>query len=265
MRAEWYVVTYISDPFKAEPRNVGVVVIADGVNAVRFAGERNGQFDGRRVKGMVSSPEAFKSWIGYLRHHAEGGTFERVLASLRRRQFDNYIIERRGALLEVEKPADVDKAASDLFARLVSMPSSTGANLDDKVHRLLFEQIPVPAGKSIEQDVTYPVRLEGVERLVHFDFRYANGKTTLLDKVSLLGPDRTVDTRINDLLFRIEHVRNDSLRDFITLYDGTQLESGDGAQRQLRMIERYSHTVNVNSDTAVREVSEGLNIPALPY
>jgi hypothetical protein len=265
MRASWYLLKYSSDVFRAEPRNIGVIVVGDEANAVRFAGERDGQFDGRRVKGMVSSPDAFRAWIGYLRHHVEGGTFDRVLQSLKRRAFDNYLVEYRGEILEISGSRDVDRAASDLFSRLVSVPNSPGENLDDKVNRLLFEQVRVPDGNSIEQDVSYSVRLqEGAERLVRFDFRYRNGKTTLLDKVSFAGPDRSVDARVNDLLFRIEHVRSDSLRDFVTLYDEVQLEANDNAERQLRTIEKYSHMVNVNSVDAVQEVSDSLNILALP-
>lgn len=265
MSYRWYLVKYMQDPFRAEPRNIGVVVVGEDEAGARFIGEVDGRFDGRKVKGVVSSAEVLRSWINYLRTHLQKGTFEKVLTSLSRRSLDNYVIEPRGTLLEIGTPEDLIHAVDTLFVELVSVPmSSNGAALEEKVDRILFRQLKPPKGHEIEKDVSYQIPLkDGGRREVHFDYRYTNGNVTLLDKVSLLGPERAVEQRINDLLFRIEHVYSEAAASFITFYDSAQLELSRRADRQIMAIEKYSHIVDANAENAAVLVGEQLDVPAM--
>lgn len=265
MSANWYLVRYRSDIFKNEPKNIGVVVVADDQSgAARFIGEReDGQFDGRSVKNVVASTEALKSWIQFIRYHIDHGIFDEAIHSLSRRTLDNYVIERRGVLTELGSSKNVSEAAHVLFNDLVTVPKSlAGTRLEDAVRHLLLDQLKVPKDRQIEQNISYEVTIRGEKRALHFDYRYINGKTTLMDKVSLLGQDRAVERQVNDLLFRLEHVRPE-VQNAITFYDADVLESSPKLGSHLRLIERFSHTLNIRSKTALNDVQTELGIPML--
>ena len=53
MTATYWIAKYVEDPFRNEPRNVGVIVLKNGVSVGKFFGERdNGTLDQRKLKAM---------------------------------------------------------------------------------------------------------------------------------------------------------------------------------------------------------------------
>ncbi|MCA1604536.1 MAG: hypothetical protein LC775_03435, partial [Acidobacteria bacterium] len=263
MGTEWYLVKYISDIFRDEPRNVGVILYGDHGGSAQFIGETDvGTFDGRRAKGVVSSADTLKEWISYLRHHMEVGSFHEAIDALRRRSLDNYRIERRGSLLvEPSSDDDLDRVTRELFNELVTnelvtTAGSSSPDLTEVVNDILFNRITVPPGRSIEKDVEYEVDLRGALVKMHFDYRYVNGFTTLMERVSLAGADLANARRVNDLLFRIDNVREQDIRSFLTLYDFGKLGCTSSAEKHLNLLEKYTFVVYARADDAATQVSE---------
>lgn len=264
MQAKWYLVKYMSDPFKAEPKNVGVVVRGEDASAARFAGEQDGEFDGRRAKGVVASPDVLRSWIKYLRRHLERNTFDEALSVLNSRSLDNYFVEPRGVLLNLSEEKDIPSAVDALYADLVSYyREPVEASLDAKVDDILFRRLVVPAEHAIERDVVYDVVVRGGGvRTIDFDYRYIDGETVLMDKLSLLGAEAIIEQRINDLMFRIEHAYNAYSNNFLTMVDTSQATSRKTEDR-IRVVEKYSDIVDVRDSAAANLVGQKLTLPVL--
>jgi hypothetical protein len=265
MTTSWYVVKYVPDVFRNEPRNVGVVVTREGRGEARFIAEDGGRIDGRRVQGAVSSVKAFKAWVEFLRYHLEAGTFESQLDKLSLRSRANYYVEKRGVLLDEVPDERLHELVENLFRDVVrDQRDKQPASLDELANRLLFKQLALPPGKKIEKGVRYRIDIRGVTRELNFDYRYDNGKTTILEKISLADKDPNIGARVNDLLYRIEHVmESKQVTNFVALYDMGAGTPEGRADQHLRAIERYSYTVNMRKHDAAEEVGEQLGVPAL--
>ncbi|WP_157855146.1 hypothetical protein [Kitasatospora purpeofusca] len=267
MAANWYLVKYVPDPFRNEPRNIGVVVESSGYGVARFIGQHQDGLDGRKVRGIVRSPKMLRAWLEYLEYHLDSGTFhESVLKSVGR-PGQSYQIEPRGSLLASTEETNLRIVAEELFHELVGEPAPSGVkSIDDLANDLLFRKLRVPANHKIERDVTYTVLLQGEPRELDFDYRYQNGRTNLLDKITLSSQDRLARQKVNDLLFRIEHARQDAKIEnpaFVTLYDLGKSERSNSIESHLRAIERFSHTVNIRDQHAAEDVAETLGVPLL--
>src|SRR5512140_1749356 len=66
----YLVAKYVPDPFRMEPRNIGVVVWADGQIAARFLGENGSEASRIRLPNRlhVSDRRQYEKWIRYWRH-----------------------------------------------------------------------------------------------------------------------------------------------------------------------------------------------------
>lgn len=264
MRANWYLVKYVRDTFRNEPVNIGVIVTLDRRGVARFVGELAGQLDGRKVRSIVASPDTLRAWAEYIRYHLDEGTFEEQLAALAARSSDNYRIERRGTLLEPLTSEQLPEVTAALFKDLVrEEPEEQSPTLDDLTTQLLFGRLRFPSDRRIEKDVRYRVNLRGTPREFSFDYRYVNGQTSLLEKISLADKEKSVETRVNDLLFRMEHVASQGVRNFISLFDVGPNGSIDRVEHHLRVIEKFSYAVNVRSADAAEEVGDQLGVPLL--
>ena len=265
MSASWYLVQYVSDIFRNEPRNVGVIVKSEAIGAARFIAEHDGKIDGRRLGSRVASLKAFKAWVEYIRYHLEAGTFDEQLERLTARSLDNYRIERRGVLLEAVDTTNVQQLVDDLFRDVVKDDAEEfPATLDDLANRVLFEKLCLPPGHEIQRNVTYAVDVKGVQRELDFDYRYINGNTTILEKVSLADQERRISARVNDLLFRMEHVLDaDIPASFVALYDVGFGKTADAVEHHLAAMEKFSHTVNVREESAAERIGGLLEVPAV--
>ncbi|MFJ4963008.1 hypothetical protein ACIP6P_11260 [Streptomyces sp. NPDC088729] len=267
MTANWYLVKYVPDPFRDEPKNIGVVVESEGRGVMRFVGQRNGGFDGRRVRGVVRSPRTLKAWIEYVEYHLSSGTFMEQVQRLSSRSGQNYRIDFRGTIGQSGSATEMKAIADDLFTELIGDPGPPGTqSIDDLANELLFHRLRFPADRHVERDVSYRVRLRGEPHELGFDYRYESDRTTLLDKISLSAPEKTLRKSVHDLMFRIEHIRDyKEVRhpSFVTLYDLGKSRMSDQAEGHLRVIERYSHTVDVRSEGAAEDVADKLGVPLL--
>lgn len=81
MSASYWIAKYIDDPFRNEPRNVGVIVEANGVTAARFFGEReeDGVFDARKIKSKFLYPNVYSQWRDFWRDRIKARDMDSIL------------------------------------------------------------------------------------------------------------------------------------------------------------------------------------------
>jgi len=67
MSASYWIAKYVEDPFRNEPRNIGVIVSLDGILDARFLGERDdGTVDARKLRGFTY-PAVYSQWREFWR------------------------------------------------------------------------------------------------------------------------------------------------------------------------------------------------------
>lgn len=181
-KAEWLVAKYMPDLRRREPKNVGVVLRMGDSYLSRFLGEQDGgQIDGRHVHGLVNSVQNYKAWVSYWQQAASG---KDLSAFTDRRADDSYFLEYAGERLvggEYTAPEDM---LDYLYSALVEeMPPPETLNV-----RQLSERVLDRAG--IRNRVTEKYRLPiSVTDSALFDYKYENGATHLMKRVTLTYDD----------------------------------------------------------------------------
>lgn len=117
--AEYLRVQYVPDLFRAEARNVGVIVKRDNEIAARFLGEHEpgGGLDGRTLRGF-NAPNAYSEWVKYWRRviaeKQEGSLLELIGTS-----GAHYRVIGGGEISDIGEDATAD-VLNYLYSRLVS-------------------------------------------------------------------------------------------------------------------------------------------------
>lgn len=71
MSGQYWVVQHVSDLFRNEPRNVGVIVRCEGTTLARFYGEdADHRIDGGRIEGLPY-PDVYRQWVVFWRAHLD--------------------------------------------------------------------------------------------------------------------------------------------------------------------------------------------------
>lgn len=89
-KAEYIIAQYMADPFRKEPRNIGVIVVKGDDRAARFVGETKGTttIDGRAIRSMPH-PSIYRRWVRFWRSELESSEPD-VLGRLTAPNGDNY-------------------------------------------------------------------------------------------------------------------------------------------------------------------------------
>lgn len=127
MTARWFVVKYIPDLYRREPRNVGVVLVEGELVHVRLLGldPVSGQLDTASVSSVIPETRTYRAWVEYIVHHAKAGTWPRLLESLSRRPLSNFSVEEGGTwCLAYDDPQEL---VTELYGSLVDDPNKTKA------------------------------------------------------------------------------------------------------------------------------------------
>ena len=138
-RATYLIAKYVSDLFRNEPVNIGVIAWCEGATAFRFlCANAEGQVDGRILRGKIEtlSLDAYKQWVSAWvkmlsrdkinfigKPEIVTKTSARFLDALESTGKGNYILERGGELLEDVSPDKLQSVADYLFTRLVDEDS----------------------------------------------------------------------------------------------------------------------------------------------
>ncbi|UCM89344.1 hypothetical protein [Streptomyces marincola] len=261
MNGSWFLVKYVDDVFRNEPVNVGVVVTADRGVGSHFLGQRpDGSINGQRIGKRVSGIDTYRAWVRFIRKEAARGNLDARVESLSKRVGESYLIERRGPILDAEIEKTPQALADELFTALVSLDVPQAQPLVALAEDT-FKQLAFPPGHGIDRNVDYQVKVRDVPQLLTFDYRYAAGRTTLMDRVSLSRPGKRLVQSVNDLLYRIEAVEKQrGIGNFVALYSGA--DCPPQAERQLELLNKFAHTVDLSAARAKDDISQIIGVPA---
>lgn len=276
MSAPWYVVKYMPDLYRREPRNIGVVLLHDDHGYGRFLGQdpASGELDTRRVAQTIPATKTYAAWVDFFTHHLTVGTWTKARESLARRSLDNFLVEEGGTWeLDYDDPRLL---LDELYGSLVDDLAASTGDRDSAgspsimgLIRRVFQEAGI--AKRVVSSPIFHVPVQGlrepIEKMMKFDYKFANGHVTLMERMSL-APGRDTDNqqRINDFLYRAEHVseQHPEIENFIALYHVTGRPAGEGhdeVEEELRQLEAYADTLDVsNVPAAATGLRENLSL-----
>lgn len=257
MTTTWLVAKYMEDQRRRETFNVGVVLLTDSHRTYRFLGQRvDGSIDGRSVR-WAGSAANFQAWVKYWRHQLESGAD--IDALLGRHPDDSYFLEFGGERLLGASDLDPDLFADYLFGVLVERTVPQGIGVEQLSDSILEE---LGVLKEIEKGIHIEVPRGGGRSVdsVRFHYRYTNGRTTLMQRATLIFEDDRSWDVVHSVAWSFERAR-ESVTDLqcVTLFragpSDIQLAS------QLGLLREYAKCIDVGrQDRAVDELREVLHL-----
>lgn len=166
---------------RREPRNVGVVVFGHGQTRMRFLGQRpDGSINARHA--AVGEPEVYRGWIDYWRYLAE--TQVEQARWVQQRPFENYRLERGGALLSADD-VELDLLLHDLYEQLVEKTDTGDWRLADQISRLI-EEAALPQSEHFHRN--YTMFSERTGESYDYPYAYVNGHRAVAAQIRQIGP-----------------------------------------------------------------------------
>jgi hypothetical protein len=165
---EYLIAQHVSDVFRQEPRNVGVIVRRGPRVEARFFGERAANIlDGRTLR-VFQYPDVYRQWVSYWRHECttEEQPFDALLAA----DAAHFRCIRGGDVSDVSQTDSLTDVVNYLYAMLVSeggLLEAMGGEEDSESPVLILRQavaeelegMSLLAGAEDELPlVRYPVR-----------------------------------------------------------------------------------------------------------
>ena len=111
---EYFICQYSADPFRREPRNVGVIAHRDGKLAYRFVGETSTGIDRRRIR-WIHDEDAYEQWVHFWTKAVTKPDWKSKLISSGKRNY--FVID--GGLLAGSENDEMEKVVDYLFTVLV--------------------------------------------------------------------------------------------------------------------------------------------------
>lgn len=258
MSATWYLVRYMPDLHRREPRNVGLVLRTPDGWMHRFVGQAaDGAIDGRRIRGYQLNAEVYKTWVDYFRRKASDANWADV-ARMQARKRANFYAEEGGEF--VATVSSWSSLLDELYAELVEPPQLSQSVHERPIDRLTakIDHVLDMAGITPEREVSVPARYGDEEDEVPFRYLYANGRKHLMDVVTARRKPEQAAHDARELRARFEGARNaGSASSFVAFYDHTLLVDND-LDHILRPVEMYSQTVDVADEASATATMRAL-------
>jgi hypothetical protein len=279
------VAKYIPDSRRMEPRNIGVILWADGKTAVRFIGET----DGPEVVAPDRYPSfikhknytVYRDWVKYWRDLSAaealptGKKDETVsrnspefLEALRLKSRENYILVQGGFLASKVGARDLHRVSEELYGQFVDDGRNERFELTES--RLLSSASKEFVKKAGFKDnpnfhERYPLKYtyHGISRTVEFTYGIAvGGYADMFRPDALMQTARLSDIRdVNNALLMLEGVTKENKivpknRCAALVYRSGQVDD-ERAQESIKCLETVSTVIDLSNidlalDTAYR-------------
>lgn len=143
--ARYLILQHLPDPFRREPRNIGVVVAKGDATAARFYGENAfGELDGRRLRSF-DYPDVYRQWVDFWKRTLrKAKTSETAFDHLLKSGKSHFIVVPGGEVSDTASDS-ADRIAQYLYSLLVS-----DGGLNEALGGL---EDPTPAATSFQSDV----------------------------------------------------------------------------------------------------------------
>jgi hypothetical protein len=191
MSARYWVAKYVEDPFRNEPRNVGVIVSMPQGFAARFAGENEEGTVDRRKLQRFKYADIYAQWLEYWRSEIQEGRFDEIVRS----HTPNYYVAVGGEVADTgsDAPAVV---CNFLFSLLVSdEPKMQAFELAEQA--ATEQELPAEVSKAFAElalladaptlHVRHPIKknapIQGVHAIHKPSFSQTNGQNYIYETI----------------------------------------------------------------------------------
>ena len=261
---------YIPDPYRMEPRNIGVILWASGGLASRFLSADAAAF--------VGDAENYQRWVDYWTAACNKQTLPlgrdrkevsrrspEILEAIAETQRGAFALHAAGAVFQQVRASGRDSAADYLFRKLVAIGDDTADGTEPTTRETLSRQCNAvfrDAGLLDRDEFHNGLQIEleaaGVRQPFRFDHAWKNGHLgALLQEVNLRRQPSTTNAA-----FLFEHAKKTAAaRDAerYALIDSRAAADDDAAQARLSMLGKLCRVVDVaNHEAAVEQVSSVL-------
>lgn len=264
-----------------EPRNIGVIVWADGRVAARFAGEtRNGSVELNEPKYLdIGSMNAYRQWVGYWRDQIDrqsirktsGATVARTepdfLDTLRTKSKRQYLLVDGGFYTKQIRANELNDVVDDLFGELVAVESEQEKSAEHReAARALYRASDVAMRESglaehpdFHRGYDWLCPVEETKQHFHFDYAIHQRK-----------PARPAMVMMRVLLWRLQNVHSTAFRfqcmrsayklprercAALVYATESDLAENDDMLQAWRMMDSFGTVVNMlDVDTAARRL-----------
>jgi hypothetical protein len=260
MSKKWFVVKYVPDLVRREPKNIGVILLVEGIGTSRFLGEQqDGDIDGRTVP-QFGNHLVYKAWVKQWRMLRDQGAdaLQHEVAT-GRRSGASFYLEDGGELLAGTDDRPDDEILDDLYATLVR-PDTEPAVADD-VRRLTSKVIrSLGLTKKVQERARISVTVAGLPDDLWFDYRYDNGRPHLMQRVGLANSDKSTWDRLHLVETNFERLSRSGLfPDFSAI---TFIKQQDADARLVEAaygrLEKMTAIVDVSDQDAAAGQLEGI-------
>lgn len=250
MTATWYLVRYMPDLQRREPRNIGLVLrTADGTWLSKFVGQRpDGVIDSRSLRTYAIHAEVYKTWVTYFARKANDDSWCDV-ARRQAARSTNYVVEPGGEYLGTV--TSWQSLLEELYAELVDrgVPARPRPEkvLDKLVARVdhVLDLADVAPQRAVIVEAKFGDELDEVP----FRYSYTNGQVHLMDLVTSKKNPAEAARDARELRARVQGARDaGSARSFVAFYDRMTLPESE-LEHILRPVEGLSRTVDVADET----------------
>lgn len=255
MTTRYWVAKYVADPFRNEPRNVGVFVHHCGSFAAKLVGEReDGVLDNRRLRGLFPQPQVFAQWQKYWRKNLNCGKIEKIVKSAT----TNFVVVEGGVISDTGNDAIYDVCnfvynlvvSDDGAAEAFDWPleSAPETDLASDIYSTFLDARVLADAPDIE--VSHPVRknqtIQG-KRVKHTPtFSQMNGHLSVFEAIDLGRPkQKLVRERAGWMAYMFTDIK-DNLHDaeMYSIIQPNENEEDEAISFARSVLEKSSHVVN---------------------
>lgn len=227
-RPTYLIAKFVSDLFRNEPVNIGVIVWIDGAVESKFLAERdNGEIDGRHLpKEIKHHTSVYKQWIDTWRKWTQkdrlnlvgrSETFlrgdPRFMDALQSTGRGNYILESGGEILEEVVASNIADVTKYLFERLVSLPEKEEEHQSaEQVRDKLVTDADVWSDNRLQTDKSVECKLGNKTIHPEFHLYIGNGKPEWLAQVVTMNINaKRVRTNAESIARRFSNIHAASI------------------------------------------------------
>jgi hypothetical protein len=274
--ARYLVAKYVSDVFRNEPVNIGVLTWIDGKVGWKFLGQKednsiNGRAAGLygKIKSLPNYKQWVESWVFHLQEPIlrdkqrvipnESPEFLDILAT---HSGQSYILETGGQLMEDVPPDEVALVTDHLFRTLVWTPDEKEPSKSaDEWRDELLRDANVAVDPNVKRDEPVELKLRGKPFRPRFNIYIGNGTPQVLAQmVPLTANGRTAQNSARAVEFLFERVLEQRLlpQEKCVSFVYTKDENDDLIQESLDELALVSTVIDITKDrgVAVRKITE---------
>lgn len=258
---------FVPDLRRLEPRNIGVIVWANGQVSARFAGERDDErLDLRSVPSFVGDKRAYDQWVHFWRKilrapaavPLKGGSGVPIespeyLDALKSNSLDSFYLAEGGVLLD--PVVDIKETLNFLFTNLVSGADVISEREEtlERICNALAEEARFSRSPHYKRAFRLPVQLDGGPAEFQFSYASVNGKVNkLFQRVPVSDKPADAQKSVLSAAFMFERVTEAGIigrQDTAALVRaGDDTETNSEILNELAILRSYTRVLDVTVD-----------------